>query len=54
MRHLIEVARQRGIKRMVSIELGENIAMHALAESLGFKRSAEPGGPGVVVHALDL
>lgn len=54
MRHLIDVARQRGIKRMIAIELAENVAMRALAESLGFKRDAEHGGGGEVVHVLHL
>ena len=54
MRHLIEVARERGIKRMVAIELAENIAMHALAESLGFKRDAEHRVGGEIMHVLHL
>ena len=41
MHHLIKVAREHGIKRMIAIELAENMAMRALAEGLGFKRDAD-------------
>ena len=54
MRHLIEVARQRGIKRMVSIDMAENVAMRNLAESLGFERKIEDDYPDEVIHTLDL
>ncbi|MDB5925107.1 MAG: hypothetical protein JWN13_4043 [Betaproteobacteria bacterium] len=54
MRHLIEVARQRGIKRMVSIDMAGNVAMHRLAESLGFHRKVNLDYPSEVIHTLDL
>ena len=40
MKHLIEVARSRGIKRMWSMDSAENLAMADLAHYLGFKRTA--------------
>ncbi len=54
MRHLIAIARQRGIKRMISIELSGNRAMHDLAESLGFKRDVDHRYSGETIHKLDL
>jgi GNAT superfamily N-acetyltransferase len=54
MGHLIDVARQRGIKRMVSIDMAENLAMRHLAESLGFDRKIEDDYPSQVIHTLDL
>jgi GNAT superfamily N-acetyltransferase len=54
MRHLIEVARQRGIKRMVSVDMAGNVAMRKLAESLGFDRKIESDYPSQVIHTLDL
>ncbi|MEO8751506.1 MAG: GNAT family N-acetyltransferase [Casimicrobiaceae bacterium] len=54
MRHLIEVARQRGIRRMVSVDNAGNAAMHNLATSLGFQRKRDDQYPGEVVHTLDL
>lgn len=54
MLHLIGVARQRGIKRMFSIDATNNVPMHKLAESLGFKRSVYADFPSEVVHSLML
>lgn len=52
MRHLIEVARARGIKRMFSIDRTDNVKMRELATGLGFTRTSEPGAPGEVIHTL--
>lgn len=54
MRHLIEIARQRGYQRMYSIDARDNENMRALAEFLGFRRQADPDDPTQVVHSLDL
>ena len=54
MRHLIEVARQRGIKRMISIDMAENVGMRKLAKSLGFDRKIYVDYPSEVIHTLDL
>lgn len=54
LRHLIEVARRRGIKRMFSIDLAGNHEMRKLAAGLGFRAGAEPDNPGEVTYSLDL
>ena len=54
MRHLIEVARQRGIKHMFSIDSAANEQMRDLAASLGFKRRVDHEYPSEVVYSLDL
>lgn len=54
MRHLIEVARQRGIKRMFSIEAAGNLQMRNLATDLGFKRKVDHEYPSEVIYSLDL
>ncbi|MEP7098666.1 MAG: GNAT family N-acetyltransferase [Dokdonella sp.] len=54
MRHLIEVARHRGIKRMVSIDMAGNVAMRSLAQNMGFNRKVDLGYPSEVIHTLDL
>ena len=54
MRHLIEVARQRGIKRMFSIDLAANEQMRDLAASLGFERKVDHDYPSQVIHSLAL
>ena len=54
MRHLIEVARQRGIKRMFSIDAAGNQQMRNLATDLGFERKVERDYPTEVIYSLDL
>jgi len=54
MRHLIDTARARGIKRMYSIDANENGRMRKLAEQLGFQRRPYPDDPTLVLHSLDL
>jgi len=54
MRHLIDVARQRGIRRMFSVDSIGNRKMHELAASLGFERATNSDYPGEVVHTLVL
>ncbi|HZX91594.1 MAG TPA: GNAT family N-acetyltransferase [Rudaea sp.] len=54
MHHLIDVARTRGIRAMVSYDAIENGQMRELATFLGFKRSADPADSGMVVNTLTL
>jgi hypothetical protein len=53
MQHLIEVARQRGIESMYSLDAGSNGAMRDLAEHLGFGRKTDPNDVTQVLHILD-
>jgi GNAT superfamily N-acetyltransferase len=54
MRHLIDMARQRGIRTMVSIDSAENWRMRDLARDLGFTRQRDPSDATQVVHRLTL
>jgi GNAT superfamily N-acetyltransferase len=54
MRHLIEIARARGIREMYSIDSAENSEMAELARFLGFKRELDPEDATQVVHRLSL
>jgi GNAT superfamily N-acetyltransferase len=54
MRHLIDVARSRGIERMYSIDSTANAAMHELATHLGFTRRIDPDDATQVIHTLTL
>ena len=54
MRHLIEVARSRGIRSMFSIDEADNGAMRELAKFLGFKRARDPDDATQVIHTLTL
>jgi GNAT superfamily N-acetyltransferase len=54
MRHLIEVARARGIQRMVSIDSAENVRMQDLAQYLGFHTRVDPDDSSQVIHELTL
>jgi GNAT superfamily N-acetyltransferase len=54
MRHLIDVARERGIRSMFSIDEADNGAMRELARFLGFTRRRNPDDATQVVHTLAL
>lgn len=54
MRHLIEVARARGIRRMYSIDSSENVHMTDLARFLGFRTRVDPEDRAQVIHELTL
>lgn len=54
MKHLIEVARARGIRRMFSIDSAENLQMRDLAKYLGFHTRVDPDDASQVLHELDL
>jgi GNAT superfamily N-acetyltransferase len=52
MKHLIELAKGRGIKRMWSIDSAGNTAMTDLARFLGFYCAQDPDDATQVVHSL--
>jgi GNAT superfamily N-acetyltransferase len=54
MRHLIDLARARGIECMYSVDAADNAAMRDLAAHLGFVRKPDPDDATQVLHALDL
>ena len=54
MRHLIDIARARGIRTMHSVELASNYAMQRLADNLGFLPIADPDDGRQVLHCLQL
>lgn len=54
MRHLIEMARSRGVRTMVSIDAADNGEMRDLATFLGFRRRTDFENPSLVIHTLDL
>lgn len=54
MRHLIDVARGNGYKRMVSLDDASNQPMRQLADFLGFRRELVADDPARVMHILDL
>jgi GNAT superfamily N-acetyltransferase len=54
MRHLIDVARSRGIGSMYSIDEADNASMRDLAKFLGFRRARDPNDTTQVIHTLTL
>ena len=54
MRTLIDAARERGIKRMVSLDFAENGEMTHLAHHLGFTTTPDPDDRTQVMHRLTL
>ncbi len=54
MRHLIDVARENGVKSMFSIDEADNSAMRDLARFLGFRRRRDPDDATQVIHTLAL
>lgn len=54
MRHLIDVARARGIRTMYSIDAVDNIDMSDLARHLGFHTRLDPRDPTLYVHQIEL
>jgi GNAT superfamily N-acetyltransferase len=54
MRHLIDVAKTHGIRRMVSVDSAENVRMKELARYLGFDSRMDPDDASQVIHELDL
>ena len=54
MKHLMEVARARGIRTMVSLASAENVQMRDLASHLGFRTRVDPDDASQVIHEIDL
>jgi len=54
MRHLVDVARRRGVRKIATVASAENIRMSDLARQLGFRTRVNPGDAGQVVHELAL
>lgn len=54
LKHLIEVAKSRGIKKMWSMDSAENLAMSDLAHYLGFDRKPDPENASQVIFTLNL
>jgi GNAT superfamily N-acetyltransferase len=54
MRHLIDVARARGVRSMFSIDEADNAGMRDLAKFLGFRRARDPDDATQVIHTLTL
>jgi GNAT superfamily N-acetyltransferase len=54
MKHLIEVARARGIHRMTSLDSVENSRMKEMARHLGFHVRIDPDDASQVIHELEL
>lgn len=52
MKHLMQIARARGISFMYSLDAAENWAMAELAKYLGFARRLDRDDPTMVVHSL--
>jgi GNAT superfamily N-acetyltransferase len=54
MRHLIDLARARGIRTMYSIDAVDNTEMRELARHLGFQTRLDPQDPTLYIHQLEL
>lgn len=54
MQRLIEVARARGLVKLISMDDAGNSKMRDLAKDLGFQRTYDPNNPHEVEHSLVL
>lgn len=54
MRHLIRIAQDRGLRRMVSMDLADNVEMKELASYLGFRCHPDPDDSHQVIYSLIL
>lgn len=54
MRHLIDTARSRGVRRMYSAHRVEGPGAHTLAERLGFRPRPDPEDPLATTYELEL
>lgn len=54
MRHLIRIAQDRGLRRMVSMDLASNTEMKELASYLGFRCHPDPNDGHQVIYSLTL
>jgi GNAT superfamily N-acetyltransferase len=53
-KHVIETARQRGIRALFSVDASENQPMKEFAKHLGFARDINPQDATEVIHTLPL
>lgn len=54
MRHLVDVARSRGVRKLMSIDSAENHGMRDLAAYFGFERVVDPDDAAQVILTLAL
>lgn len=54
LKHLVEVARGRGIRTLISIDPADNTPMRRFAQCMGFKRTVNPEDATQVVYTLQL
>lgn len=54
MRHLVEVARSHGIRRICSVDSAENVGMAELVQHLGFHSHIDPEDSSQCIHSLEL
>jgi GNAT superfamily N-acetyltransferase len=54
MKRLIQIARERGISALYSVDVAHNHPMRKFAELLGFERRPDPGDATQVIHTLAL
>jgi GNAT superfamily N-acetyltransferase len=53
-KHVIEIARQRGLNALYSVDATENGPMNGFAKTLGFGSDINPQDPTEVMHTLQL
>lgn len=54
MGHLVDAARARGLRRMVSSDASDNRQMRRFADHLGMRHQTDPQDPHQVTYTLDL
>lgn len=54
MSRLIDIARQRGVERLISVDPNSNYAMQRFAQRLGFRSRSEPDDPTMICYTLPL
>lgn len=54
MQHVIKAARERGVRRLYSIDAGSNQPMRDFAAHLGFTRTPDPDDATQVIYSLDI
>ncbi|HEY5612684.1 MAG TPA: GNAT family N-acetyltransferase, partial [Lysobacter sp.] len=54
MKHVIEVARANGIRRMTAVDRAGNVQMKELTTALGFHTRMDPDDACQVLHEIEL
>lgn len=54
MRHLIEVARLRGIRALYTVDAADNLEMLDLVRHLGFGTGVHPQDPALFIHRIEI